>query len=214
MKIAWNKNVKTKRQPVVAPAKPGLPFGAEGNNDEDEKKGSEEAGTDYPGTKPPDTAQSLQHQGNKLAEEGKYHEALSKWEASLSLIPDNAIIHEQKAQVLLELGDAWCALTAATSATEVEPSWPEAWVTLGRAQLNFGEPDKAIESFDRALAIKPDYSEAKADCETASRLVRKRGQLHSSGDLNANKRRFTVGGNSEKEEKSGRGRSMTRDYRG
>ncbi|KAG5116941.1 hypothetical protein JHK84_043054 [Glycine max] len=29
-----------------------------------------------------------------------------------------------------------------------------AWVTLGRAQLNFGEPDNAIESFDRALALK------------------------------------------------------------
>ena len=48
----------------------------------------------------------------------------------------------------------------------------------------------------------PDCNEAKADRETASRLVRKRGQLHSSGDLNANKRRFTVGGSSEKEEKS------------
>lgn len=30
----------------------------------------------------------------------------------------------------------------------------QAWVTLGRAQLNFGEPDSAIESFDRALSIK------------------------------------------------------------
>lgn len=30
----------------------------------------------------------------------------------------------------------------------------QAWVTLGRAQLNFGEPDSAIESFDTALAIK------------------------------------------------------------
>ncbi|MCI09603.1 TPR repeat protein, partial [Trifolium medium] len=29
-----------------------------------------------------------------------------------------------------------------------------AWVTLGRAQLNYGEPDNAIESFDRALALK------------------------------------------------------------
>jgi len=30
----------------------------------------------------------------------------------------------------------------------------QAWITLGRAQLNFGEPDSAIESFDKALAIK------------------------------------------------------------
>lgn len=33
-------------------------------------------------------------------------------------------------------------------------SFVQAWITLGRAQLNFGEPDKAIESFERALAIK------------------------------------------------------------
>jgi len=30
----------------------------------------------------------------------------------------------------------------------------QAWVTLDRTQLNFCEPDNAIESFDRALAIK------------------------------------------------------------
>ena len=34
----------------------------------------------------------------------------------------------------------------------------QAWITLGRAQLNFGEPDIAIESFDRALAIKVESS--------------------------------------------------------
>lgn len=198
MKIAWTKNVKAKTRPAVASAKTGLPFGVDNDEADAEERG--EANTNCPGTKPPDSTESLQYQGSKLAEEGKYHEALSKWEAALSLMPDNAIIHEQKAQVLLEVGDAWRALTAATRATELEPSWPEAWVTLARAQLNFGEPDKAIESFDKALAIKPDYAEAKADRETAARLVKKRGQLHSSGGLSANKRRFTVGENSEKKE--------------
>ncbi|KAL3371194.1 hypothetical protein AABB24_007970 [Solanum stoloniferum] len=98
--------------------------------------------------------ESFQQQGNKLAEEGKYREALGKWESALLLMPDRAILHEQKAQILLELGETWKALQAATRATELEPSWGEAWVTLGRAQLNYGEPDSAIESLDRALAIK------------------------------------------------------------
>lgn len=30
-------------------------------------------------------------------------------------MPENAILHEQKAQVLLEVGEAWGALKAATS---------------------------------------------------------------------------------------------------
>jgi len=197
MKIAWGKNAKMKRQPVLVSTKPGLPFGVDSDTDEADKEETAGASTNCPGTKPLDTAESLQRQGDKLAEEGKYHEALSRWEAALTLAPDNAILHEQKAQVLLEVGDAWHALTAATRATELDPLWPEAWVTLGRAQLNFGEPDSAILSFDKALVIKPDHDGAKADRETAVRLVKKRGQLHSSG-LSTNKRRFTVGENSVK----------------
>lgn len=49
-----------------------------------------------------------------LFQDGRYQEALGKWEAALNLMPDSAVLHEQKAQVLLELGDAWNALRAST----------------------------------------------------------------------------------------------------
>ncbi|MCE3215352.1 hypothetical protein HAX54_002074, partial [Datura stramonium] len=123
--------------------------------------------------------------------EGKYCEALGKWESALLLMPDRAILHEQKAQILLELGETWKALKAATRATELEPSWGEAWVTLGRAQLNYGEPDSAIESLDRALAIKPDYDEARNDRQAALHHIQKRKQLQTSG-LSMNQNRFVV----------------------
>ncbi|XP_015868515.3 uncharacterized protein LOC107405937 [Ziziphus jujuba] len=141
-------------------------------------------------------AESFQAQGNKLAEAGKYGEALGKWEAALTLVPENAVLHEQKAQVLLEIADAWNALKAATRATELDPSWAEAWITLGRTQLNFGEPDSAVESFDRALAIKPDSKEAQDDRQTALHLVKRRKQLHLSG-LSNSTNRYMVGDKSE-----------------
>lgn len=37
---------------------------------------------------------------------------------------------------------------------DIHHSFCQAWVTLGRAQLNFGEPDLAVESLDKTLAIK------------------------------------------------------------
>ena len=46
--------------------------------------------------------------------EGKFREALTKWEAALLLTPEKAVLHEQKAQVLLELGDSWNAMKAAS----------------------------------------------------------------------------------------------------
>ncbi|KDO80438.1 hypothetical protein CISIN_1g029105mg [Citrus sinensis] len=197
MKLTWNKNKGNKKRSLQQ--FPNLPFdqqdqehglsGAELEKNDDNNEHQE----------PFDAKQlalSFEAQGNNLAEDGKFREALGKWEAALNLRPENAVLHEQKAQVLLELGDAWNALKAATRATELEQSWAEAWITLGRAQLNFGEPDKAIESFERALAIKPDSEEARDDRQTALHLVKRRKHLHLSG-LSNDANRFVVGDKTE-----------------
>ncbi|CAL1362639.1 unnamed protein product [Linum trigynum] len=190
MKVTWNKEKVNKKRPLAAISKSqNLPF--DKDDDEAISHSNDDAGGQdkQPGVAAGEPlnsesniqlSESFQAQGDELAEEGKYREALGKWEAAINLMPENAVLHEQKAQVLLEVGDAWSSLKAATRATELRPSWAEAWVTLGRAQLNFGEPDSAIDSFDRALAIKPDFKEAEVDRRAASQLVRKRLQLHSA----------------------------------
>lgn len=58
------------------------------------------------------------YHGTLNLKDGKYREALGKWEAALNLMPESAILNEQKAQVLLEIGDAWNALKAATRMAE------------------------------------------------------------------------------------------------
>lgn len=50
--------------------------------------------------------------------------------------------------------DFYCCVLCQVVILSYESGFFQAWVTLGRAQLNFGEPDSAIESFDRALAVK------------------------------------------------------------
>ncbi|KAI7756001.1 hypothetical protein M8C21_027553 [Ambrosia artemisiifolia] len=188
MKLAWKKNKNNKR-PISTISH--LPFDQQQQHHEEEDNKGTESVSDQR-SHGVQLAESFQAQGNKLAEVGKYREALGKWEAAITLMPEKATLHEQKAQVLLEIGETWKSLTAATRATQLEPSWAEAWVTLGRAQLNFGEPDSAIESFDRALAIKADCVEAKEDRQTALHLVKKRKQLHTAG-LSVSENRFAVG---------------------
>ncbi|XAR62860.1 hypothetical protein NMG60_11017765 [Bertholletia excelsa] len=214
MKLTWKNQRKNNKRPLSSITHyPNLPF--DQNDDPTENPHKAGDGTQLKAEEGPndsvhnalaseddDTAklaESFQAQGDKLAQDGRYHEALGKWETALTLMPERAVLHEQKAQVLLEIGEAWNALKAATRATELEPSWAEAWITLGRAQLNFGEPDGAIESFDRALAIKPDSFEARDDRKTALHLVKKRKQLHSSG-LSTARNRYVVGDNITHEE--------------
>ncbi|KAE8100519.1 hypothetical protein FH972_018414 [Carpinus fangiana] len=212
MKLAWKSNNKnSKKRSLSAISKfPNLPFENQQDQHEDEanrssntqlnkKENGDEGSASLESSDSTDAkqlAQSFQAQGNKLAEDGKYREALGKWEAALTLTPESAVLHEQKAQVLLEIGDSWNALKAATRATELEPSWAEAWITLGRAQLNFGEPDSAIESFDKASAIKPDSGEAQEDKQAALNLVKRRKQLHSEG-LSSTQNRYAVGDNTK-----------------
>ncbi|KAL8485404.1 hypothetical protein ACS0TY_027635 [Phlomoides rotata] len=139
MKMTWKKNVsdgKSKKRPIAF--NPNLPFedvntSSDANSAaeplmEDEllgKDGGSIKNTDDEAEKSRNIAREFEAQGNKLAEEGKYREALGKWEAAITLMPEKAVLHEQKAQVLLELEEPWNALKAATRATELEPSWAE-----------------------------------------------------------------------------------------
>ncbi|XP_061372194.1 uncharacterized protein LOC133314690 [Gastrolobium bilobum] len=201
MKVTWKNKKKKLCLPALSYFIEDQPFPQKNNDAEEDGDGlhapNPEQSQHSDLEKARQLAKEFQAQGDNLAVDGKYREALGKWETALTLAPDVPVLHEQKAQVLLEIGDAWNALKAATRATELEPSWAEAWVTLGRAQLNFGEPDNAIESFDRALALKPDYEETRDDRKTALNLVKKRKQLHSSG-LSATQNRYAVGDKDER----------------
>ncbi|KAI0528555.1 hypothetical protein KFK09_001097 [Dendrobium nobile] len=196
MKIVWKKkgdNEKKRSRAKLISSKQELPFESAEEAESLNHSHGDTLASD-PNSK--QLAESFESQGIQLAESGKYSEALAKWETAITLMPDKAKLHEQKAQVLLELGDTWNALKAATRATELEPAWSEAWITLGRAQLNFGEPAMAIESFDKALVIQPHNEEAQSDRRTASRLIKRQKQLHSSG-LSITDSRYRVGDKDE-----------------
>ncbi|KAI6690994.1 hypothetical protein NL676_027822 [Syzygium grande] len=136
MKLSWNKkkNASAERSFAAISKYPNLPFDKQDDppgedwegasvSGNQERPASKAAALDEDGlSSSPDhqqLARSFQSQGDKLAEEGKYREALGKWETALTLIPENAVLHEQKAQVLLEIGDAWGALKAAISASQI-----------------------------------------------------------------------------------------------
>jgi tetratricopeptide (TPR) repeat protein len=110
--------------------------------------------------------QQLISQGVASAEQGVYGYALSCWDQALQEDPLNSKAHEMRAQVLNEMGRTYDAIQAATRATELAPDWAAAHCTLARAQLNLGEVNLALNSFETAHKLAP------ADAEIAEELPR------------------------------------------
>ncbi|CAN9504419.1 unnamed protein product [Ophioblennius macclurei] len=100
-------------------------------------------------------SKTLKDEGAVLAEQGRHWEALKKWEEAIQMTPDNPDLYEMKSQVLTILQEVFPAVKAAEMAVKFRPLWWEGWQTLGRAQLNLGEVDLAVRSFQVAIHLCP-----------------------------------------------------------
>lgn len=97
----------------------------------------------------------MREEGVAAAEVGNFALALSKWDGAVALNPDDASLHELRSQGYLATENFWEAIQAAERAIVLDPSFSAALLTLGRAQLNFGEFEKATETFERLKTQDP-----------------------------------------------------------
>ncbi|XP_067885218.1 tetratricopeptide repeat protein 33 isoform X1 [Heterodontus francisci] len=120
----------------------------------------------------------LKEEGIFLSENGRYWEAIGRWDEAIQLMPDCAALYEMKAQVLMILNEIFQAVQAAETAVRLNPQWWEALQTLGRAQLSLGEVTMALRSFQRALHMCPGESSLwEDDLAWALELRRSQRQL-------------------------------------
>lgn len=125
-------------------------------------------------------SERLQSEGNVAADAEKYSSALRAWDKAIRLTPARAVLHEQKAQVFLQLDRYWDAVQCASQAAALESGWADAFLTLGRAQLGLGEPELALKSMETALQLKPDLQEAQNEIAEVRVLVLQRQQQPSA----------------------------------
>ena len=93
-------------------------------------------------------------------------ESLASAALALKLSPNNLLIVRKVANTYLLLADIDQnsknqALTVAQKLPQLAPTDPQSFFTLGKVQSALGDKQKAKESLEHALALKPNYQEAK-----------------------------------------------------
>ncbi|KAJ3149340.1 hypothetical protein HDU86_006975 [Geranomyces michiganensis] len=152
---------------------------------------------------PTTQALTLQREGNILATAGRFAEALSRWTSALAIDLPTAIdnsagkptaaanirarLRESCAQAHMQRDEWFLAVKQASAATEMLPAWADAWQTLGRAQLGFGEPALAVRSFEAALELDDRMDDVREDdlprAQEAVRTLAAKGLSHARLDM-------------------------------
>lgn len=103
--------------------------------------------------------------------------ALEKWNAALVLTPLDPILHELKAQALLEMYQYDEALTNCQLALKYAPHWIDGLVTLGRIYWRLGQLERANSALNSALESLQHATKVEKSGENTNNL-----QLEFSGN--------------------------------
>ena len=115
----------------------------------------------------------------RLAEQGKFKESLMLFNQIIARGCKDATVYEMKSQILMELEDPFEAVRSAHRATELASDWHIAWLTLARAQLNFGEAEWALKSAEMAMKTASEKNETVLSFLREVRVIVKK--MHEQG---------------------------------
>ena len=101
-------------------------------------------------------------QAMNLARQGKIKEALDCYDRALAQSPDNDVIINNKAIVLITVGRYEEALAHAKRAASINPDSADVWVNMGVALEKLDRLCESAEMLERAVAINPYDAYARA----------------------------------------------------
>jgi len=103
---------------------------------------------------------------------GNPAEAIQHFERAIQLDPNRADVHYALANLLFARQDFQRAADSYGATVRLRPSDARARNNLGIALINLGNVDAAIQQFEQAVQLQPDYAEATKNLERARALPR------------------------------------------
>ncbi|MEW6363009.1 MAG: sulfatase-like hydrolase/transferase [Acidobacteriota bacterium] len=111
--------------------------------------------------------------GGVLASMGRYAEAVKALTEAVEIDPDNAGLMNDLGAVYMEWGKLREAEETFLAITRLDPKYAPAYTSLGIIRVALGDPEHAIDYFNRALAISPVQNEARFNLAKALLSLRR-----------------------------------------
>ncbi len=98
-----------------------------------------------------------------LKRDGKLVEALAAYDSVLAAMPDLAEAHNNRGNILDELGRPAEAISGFERALALRPDYVEAHNNMGVALMHLRRLDEALAAYDRAVGLDPAYAPAESN---------------------------------------------------
>jgi Tfp pilus assembly protein PilF/2-polyprenyl-3-methyl-5-hydroxy-6-metoxy-1,4-benzoquinol methylase len=106
------------------------------------------------------TAGALIDEGNALEEQGRFGEAMARYDAAVRTDPQCARAHLNRGNIFFASAQIQEARTAYDLAVAIDPHYPGAHFNLGNLNARVGDLQSALRSYRAAIDIKPDFADA------------------------------------------------------
>jgi predicted O-linked N-acetylglucosamine transferase (SPINDLY family) len=123
------------------------------------------------------SVEKLIEEGNTLEDQGRPGDALERYEAAVSLAPESARPHMNRANALSALGRLGEARQGYAKAVSLKPDYGAAHCNLGNVLWRLGQREEALGAYRQALAAAPDMIEAEL---AVAMLLQDLGRLQES----------------------------------
>jgi len=134
----------------------------------------------------PEKAEEARAEGNALFKEGKFVEALAKYEEAMKRNPKDHVPYSNRAACYQKLMEWQLALKDADTCVAMEPTFLKGWSRKASIHYYMKEYHKAMDSYNMILKLEPDNEEAKAGLDNVVATINMQSQ---SGEVDAERQK-------------------------